>query len=614
MNNIFQTQKQISTSQLLKWLGLLLLMWSVLSPAMAADWAAVFDMNYGNSSANAVRLNDGRVLYGSELYDPTTGQWSTTQGTTSGYLSTATLLQNGRVLAAGDYDLFLSGALPYAYLFDPTTDTWSQTTNSNFGRGGSLAVRLKDGRVLVAGDRDGSRTAEIFDPATQTWSNAGTMNTAHVDGFIELLANGKVMVGGGAASPSFNNDTAGIEIFNPKKGNWKLLSNPPGLWRYPASAKLADGRVLVVSADQGFIYDRKARSWTTTARLNVQHWGGFSLTTLADGQVLAAGGTDISPYTGNAAEVYNPSTDSWTRLSDMPENRSDHAAILLNTGHVLLAGGSHTQPTCCAIKSAILYTPPGTPAAPVDLPLPSSQTLSVHVSDLDSVSEDRTTVWVPKAVIAVSNNSDQPEAGAVVTGSWNIGLSSPVSCTTSSTGTCTVSDTALDIVAGGPNAVFTVTDVARTGKVYDAAANSDPDGDSDGTTISIAPPAPAPAPTTTGTTASISDLDGIGASTSTYYWQASVTATVVDNNGQPVNDATVFGSWKGTSTNYGSCITDISGSCTMVASNIAVDFFSPKSVQYVVKSIIHATLSYDASANNDPDGDSDGTTITISQP
>ncbi|HEC19084.1 MAG TPA: hypothetical protein ENI97_07035 [Gammaproteobacteria bacterium] len=614
MNTSYRTGKNRSAYQLFKYLVLFLAMTGFMTPVMAADWAAVFDMNYGRADTNAVRLNDGRILFGAELYDPASGQWSTTQGAISSYLGTATLLKDGRVLVAGHYDAFFSGALPYAQLFDPASNTWARTSNSIYGHGGHLAVRLEDGRVLVAGNRDGGTAAEIFDPVKQTWSKAGNMKTGHVDGFMVLLPNGRVMVGGGAASPFFNNDVAGIEIFDPKRGKWKAQANPPGLWRYPAATRLQDGRILVISGNQSFLYNSDTKSWNNAAALSVTHWGGFSLTLLADGHVLAAGGTDLNNYVGNAAEVYNPLTDSWTRISDMPENREDHGAVLLDSGHVLLAGGSHSQPTCCALTSAILYTPPGTPAPPVSLPLPTAQVLSVHVSDLDSISEDRTTVWVPKVVISVNNQEDQAEAGAVVTGNWNIGIRTPVSCTTNSTGTCTISNTAQDLVAGAPAAVFTVTDVARTGKVYDAAANSDPDGDSDGTTISINPPALPLPPSTTGTTASISDLDGSSIATSTFYWQASVTAHVMDDNGNPVNDATVFGHWKGTSTLYGSCITDVSGACTIINSNISIDFYSPKSVQYTVKSIIHPTLSYDASANSDPDGDSDGTTIGIVQP
>ena len=617
MKNNCGIRKRGPTNSLLTQLILLFVMLCIVTPAMAADWAAVYDMNYGRHDTNAVRLNDGRVFYGGEFYDPATGAWTIAEGGSPGYLSTETLLLDGRVLVAGDYDLWWSGALPYAQLYDPSTDTWRDTTNSIYSHGGHLAVRLRDGRVLVAGNRDGGTGAEIFNPLSETWTDAGNMNTGHAGGFIELLPNGKVMVGGGANG--YGGTAAGIEFFNPSrtKAGWKSMSNPPGLWFNPSSVRLNDGRILVVSGNQSYLYNSASNSWTEAANLNVEHTGHFSLTGLADGQVLAAGGEDFPPYIGNAAEIYNPLSDSWTRISDMPENRANHGAVLLANGHVLLAGGTHGLPICCDIISSLLYTPPGSPPPPVSLPLPIPTVLSVHVSDLDSASEDRVSIWVPKVVVTVFNHDNQPEGGAKVTGFWDSGFTDPISCTTSSSGTCTVSNIAFDNVAGAPPVVFTVTDVARTGKDYDSAANSDPDGDSDGTTITINPPPPPPPPTTSATTVFVGDMDGSSVITSTYYWQATVTITLLDENGNAVNDAAVFGHWSGTSVNYGVCYSDVNGICTVVVSNIPTPSLSASSsdyVQFKVMSITHATLTYDASANSDPDGDSDGKTIKIYRP
>lgn len=38
------------------------------------------------------------------------------------------------------------------------------------------------------------------------------------------------------------------------------------------------------------------------------------------------------------------------------------------------------------------------------------------------------------------------------------------------------------------------------------------------------------------------------------------------------------------------------------------------SVTFTVEDVAHAELAYDASANTDPDSDSDGTCITVSKP
>ena len=86
-------------------------------------------------------------------YDPATGEWSTTGNLiATRYGQTATLLQNGKVLIAGGSD---DGDLAYtlasAELYDPVTGTWSVTGNLNASRFSHTATLLPDGKVLAAG-------------------------------------------------------------------------------------------------------------------------------------------------------------------------------------------------------------------------------------------------------------------------------------------------------------------------------------------------------------------------------------------------------------------------------------------------------------------------------
>ncbi|MFN2606564.1 MAG: kelch repeat-containing protein [Acidimicrobiales bacterium] len=70
------------------------------------------------------------------------------------YNSTATDLEDGRVLVVGGTDDFTPGratTLASAELYDPSTGTWSATGSVAVGRSSHTATRLADGRVLVAG-------------------------------------------------------------------------------------------------------------------------------------------------------------------------------------------------------------------------------------------------------------------------------------------------------------------------------------------------------------------------------------------------------------------------------------------------------------------------------
>lgn len=62
----------------------------------------------------------------------------------------------------------------------------------------------------------------------------------------------------------------------------------------------------------------------------------FTLTRLTDGRVLAVGGTlDIG-----AAELYDPTTATWTATGALNVPRSSHHAVLLTSGRVLISGGT----------------------------------------------------------------------------------------------------------------------------------------------------------------------------------------------------------------------------------------------------------------------------------
>ncbi|MGD8793087.1 MAG: PKD domain-containing protein [Anaerolineae bacterium] len=109
--------------------------------------------------------------------------------------------------------------------------------------------------------------------------------------------------------------------------------------------------------------------------------------------------------------------------------------------------------------------------------------------------------------------------------------------------------------------------------------------------------------------AHIGDLDGSSAVVRNK-WDATVTVTVHDAQHGPVGDATVSGTWLNGASGSGACTTSAGGQCTITLAGIHVKV---ESVDFRVDSLDHSTYTYDAPANHDPDGDSDGTTITVFQ-
>src|SRR6185436_9740079 len=101
--------------------------------------------------------------------------------------------------AAGS-DAFFN-TISSAELYDPATGTWSLTGSLNGARYQHTATLLNNGKVLVEGGFDinnlPTSSAELYDPATETWTNTGSLNIVRSNESATLLNNGKVLVAGG---------------------------------------------------------------------------------------------------------------------------------------------------------------------------------------------------------------------------------------------------------------------------------------------------------------------------------------------------------------------------------------------------------------------------------
>ena len=109
----------------------------------------------------------------------------------------------------------------------------------------------------------------------------------------------------------------------------------------------------------------------------------------------------------------------------------------------------------------------------------------------------------------------------------------------------------------------------------------------------------------------VGDLDSTSQNFQKNKWIANMTIEVHGVNEQPVARAAVSGKWSGGGTGSGSCVTDASGRCTVSSGPIPIQ---KATATFTVNNATQTTLSYDASSNHDPDGDSNGTFIVISKP
>lgn len=104
----------------------------------------------------------------------------------------------------------------------------------------------------------------------------------------------------------------------------------------------------------------------------------------------------------------------------------------------------------------------------------------------------------------------------------------------------------------------------------------------------------------------VGDLDGTKAAAARR-WSATVTITVHDASHNAIASATVTGNW-GTGGSV-ACTTNSSGQCSLNKTGLTA-----ASVTFTVTNVSKSGATYSAAANHDPDGDSNGTAITITKP
>jgi N-acetylneuraminic acid mutarotase len=326
----------------------------------AADaWSSTGSLSSIRLNFTATLLQDGKVLAAggidgrrewasAEIYDSATGTWSGTGSLAIEHAAhTATLLNNGKVLVAGGnwYDA-------RAEIYDPATGTWNPAGSLATVRNAHTATLLNDGRVLVVGGCYISSiisSAEIYDPATNTWSAAGSLATARQFHTATLLNDGKVLVVGGCTDYDYYLTLASAEIYDPATNTWSAASPLATDRAFHTATMLRNGKVLVVGGEENRVldlssaelFDPATGTWSAVGSLTeARHI--HTATMLPNGQVLVAGGVvggNSSVRCPASAELYDPSTGTWSATGALSTGRYWHLATLLNNGKVLVAGG-----------------------------------------------------------------------------------------------------------------------------------------------------------------------------------------------------------------------------------------------------------------------------------
>jgi hypothetical protein len=311
------------------------------------------------------------------------------------------LLPNGKILMSTGQEVGASAIVwdPATGLFDsvPVPANIFCNAMQQMSDGQILAV----GGQAVPGAHTGLPAANLFNAANESWTVLTNMTYPRWYPTATMLSSGSVIVTSGETDCDECDETI-QEIYNPSTNSWSQLSQAPFFFPYyPHVFQLPDGRVFVPADGEAPIVsevlDLNALTWTAVGGsavdggTTVMYWPSKFLklgksvdpgvtppssvatayvldmtqatpawqqvasmsfprtyqnaTSLPDGTVLVTGGGTTTDAVGISdavlpAELWSPSTETWTTLASMSAPRLYHSeAILLPDARVMAYGG-----------------------------------------------------------------------------------------------------------------------------------------------------------------------------------------------------------------------------------------------------------------------------------
>ena len=232
----------------------------------------------------------------------------------------ATCIVNGKIYAiGGEIDKFGDMEISSVEMYDPKSDTWERKADMPTARS-NVSTSVVDGKIYAVGgikihkrkigpgwgyEIKRLAAVEMYDPVTDTWIQKTDMPTARSTS--TCVVDSKIYAIGGSALSR--------ELIQKRK-QWRL--------------------------DTVEIYDPATDTWAKGRSMN--HARDGAAVSVVDGKIYAMGGTgwpQIPFHPGpflSSVEVFNPKTNQWREIGEMPEAKSSHTATAIN-GKIYVMGG-----------------------------------------------------------------------------------------------------------------------------------------------------------------------------------------------------------------------------------------------------------------------------------
>lgn len=259
---------------------------------------------------------------------------------------------DGKIYVVGGYPS-TRVSVDTVQVYDIKSDSWRPTTPYPTPINHASAVGLDGVLYVIGGQTNAGSQNEpsrytsavyAYDPKTEKWTARAPMPTAR-SAIAHDVINGRIFVAGGR--PPRGHDFA---VYDPKADKWTSLPDMPTARNHMAAAAI-DGKLYVAGGrfGGGFrseitaaleMYDPETNTWTPKRPMSEPRSGLNGIAVdgcfhTFGGEHPSAGPSGVFPH----HEVYNPKTDRWTRLPDMPIPVHGVTGLAYVNGWIHLPGG-----------------------------------------------------------------------------------------------------------------------------------------------------------------------------------------------------------------------------------------------------------------------------------
>jgi N-acetylneuraminic acid mutarotase len=256
----------------------------------------------------------------------------------------------------GDYFYVFGGAINTSngtasnsvYRYNRITDVWDSPTTMPYAARELTANILPNGFIHIAGGTQavGSLYQSLsywYDPYNNTWTAKNNLPFAWMDGRVGFLPDGRTIIFGG----SKNNSTARITdtyIYDPDLDSYTATGSMVVATGNHVAATMANGKTISTGGDAAAVtqtFDPSTMAWSRVSDYTQPHGGYPGIAATPCGIVYLWGGrvgtTNVSSY--------DPASDTWSILSDIPFAASHGAYGRFYDGQYIWASGNNTDKT-----------------------------------------------------------------------------------------------------------------------------------------------------------------------------------------------------------------------------------------------------------------------------